>query len=157
MAPAAHPAVIPRRGIVVTAAVAAVVAAAACGASAPRQPPVPPVIALVPGPPSAYPAVEIRSGDRTAPVPVAQVAPLLVAREFAPTEPLSAYGLDRPVAQLRYVARSGPDVDVDLGATTFDHHFIYARRAGDPQVGLVAASVAAPMLAAVGVRLPAPT
>lgn len=123
-----------------------------CGGG--RRSPAPAVQRLVPGPPSAYTAIRVVTGERTAPVPgalAAEVAPLLVARVFTPTESPASYGLVAPVAHVVYVARGGGRIDVALGAATFDRHFLYARRTGQAAIALVAASVADQLLALIGV------
>jgi hypothetical protein len=117
------------------------------------------VVTLAAGPASAYTSIAVVVGDRSVPVPDAlrpQVAPLLGARAFTPDEPLSAYGLDRPAAHLRYVRSGGTAIDIAFGATTFDHHFVYAQRSGQAAVALVAASVADPLLVLAGVAVPSP-
>jgi hypothetical protein len=132
----------------------------ACSGPASTAAPPPPVVVLVPGPPSAYRSVTVVRGGIGVPVPAAlrpDVAPLVVARVFSAGATLAAFGLDRPSADLHYRRPDGSSVDVDLGGPTFDHHFVYARRTGQADVALVAASVADPLLALVGVSVPPPT
>lgn len=117
------------------------------------------MVALVPGPRAAYASVEVIAGERTSSVPatmLGDVAPLLVARVFRPSESPSAYGLSPPRALLRFRRAGGGSVDVAIGAPTFDAHFTYVQRTGEPVVGLLAASVAGPLLALVGIASPPP-
>jgi len=133
---------------------------AGCSGSAPPAPPLLAVVALVPGPPSAYANIAVVGAGQATPVPAAslpEVAPLLVARVFSPGGSLAPFGLGRPRAHLHYLRPDGTTVDVALGDPTFDRHFLYAQRAGAPTVALVAASVADPLLALVGVHVPPPT
>jgi hypothetical protein len=140
------------------AALVLVVAGGALAGCSGTTPPVvkpPPVAALVAGPASAYASVAVAGGDREAPVPASllgEVAPLLVARVFDPAESPGTFGLDHPRAHVVYRRQDGTTIDVALGALTFDDHFVYARRAGQPTVALVAASVADPLLALVGIE-----
>lgn len=136
-------------------------ALAGCGTSHQPAPPAPPAVpVLVPGPPAAYTSIDVTAGGRSVPVPAAiraDLAPLLVARVFPPGEPAAGYGLDHPLAHLTYRSADGTTIDVALGSPTFDRHFVYARRAGQANVALLASSVADPLLATVGVQIPGPT
>jgi hypothetical protein len=131
-----------------------------CSGSASSPPPPAAIVALVPGPASAYASIAVVGSGSPTPVPPAwrtDVAPLLVARVFSPGGSLAPFGLRQPRAYLHYRRSDGSTIDVALGDPTFDRHFVYARRAGAPTIALVAASVADPLLALVGVHVPPPT
>jgi hypothetical protein len=133
---------------------------AGCSGTTPPDTKASPVAALVAGPASAYASVVVAGGNRQAPVPPSlldEVAPLLVARVFDPAESPGTFGLDHPRAHVVYRRRDGTTIDVALGAPTFDRHFVYAQRSGQPTVALVAASVADRLLVLVGVDVSPPT
>jgi hypothetical protein len=117
------------------------------------------VVTLVAGPASTYVSIRIETGARAADLPASlrdQVAPLLAARAFDTTEAMASYGLQPPRAHLVYRRSDGTTVDVGLGSSTFDLHFVYARRIGDPRVAIVPTDVARPVLALVGVVVGSP-
>ncbi|GAC1516923.1 MAG: hypothetical protein NVS1B12_00050 [Acidimicrobiales bacterium] len=83
------------------------------------------------------------------------LAPLLAARTFAaPSDPAN-FGLDRPQLTLSYLRGGAVVVTVDIGASNFDGHGYYVRRAGDPRVFLVLRDVLVPVFREVGIT-PAP-
>jgi hypothetical protein len=124
-----------------------------------RAPATPQVPRVVPGPPSAYASIAISTPSQTAEVSrdlMAPLAPLLATRRLPAPGPPSEYGLDRPQARLLYRARDGRTTEVVIGAPNFDHHFLYARGLGSEAVFLVPADTLRPVLALVGIELPAP-
>jgi hypothetical protein len=91
------------------------------------------------------------SGDLMTPL-----APLLATRRLPAPGPPSEYGLDQPQARLLYQARDGRTIEVVIGAPNFDNHFLYARGPRSETVFLVPADTLRPVLALVGIQLPAP-
>ncbi len=99
-----------------------------------------------------------RSGHARVPAgQLAGIAPLRSDRALTDPEPPSSYGLDRPWATLDYVVAGGPTITIDLGSSDFDHHFVYAVRAGDPRIFLLPSGPLRPVLALVGVDVPPAT
>jgi len=127
----------------------------ACG----HTPGPPRVDRLVAEGPGAFAAISVvASTGREAAVPRGDwgtVAPLLAARRLTRPEPASSYGLDHPRARLVYRKVAGSEVDVDVGAPSFDGHLVYARLPGRAAVYLLAADALRPLLAMAGVGLPA--
>jgi hypothetical protein len=124
-----------------------------------RSAPAQDVVRVVPGPSSAYAGIVVSVQGRTAEVPNdlrSRLAPLLATRRLSSPGPPSDYGLDRPQAALIYRTRAGATVQVDIGATNFDHHFVYARRTGAGPFYLVPADTLRPILALAGLELPPP-
>lgn len=125
----------------------------ACGAPA-HQPSPPGVDLVVVGPVTSFERIEVSTADRTVILSgpdAAAVAPLTSARTFSATGPLSDYGLDHPLAVLRYVRAGSVAASVAIGAPNFDGHGYYAMRAGDPRVALVLTASVAPALRRVGI------
>jgi len=110
--------------------------------------------------PSALTGISVVAATgREAAVPAgewARVAPLVAARRLSRPEAPAAYGLDHPRARLVYRRRAGGELDVEVGADSFDGHLVYARRATEATVYLLAADTLRPYLALVGVALPPP-
>lgn len=131
--------------------------ASSCGSgSTPALPP-PPV--LVAGRPAQFDAVYVSAGDRQArlsPALVNGVAPLVAAKEFRPPEPLAEYGLAPARARLTYRPAGGAPTSLLVGGPTFDDHFIYVMYPGGQALYTVAAGQLDPVLALVGVVVPAP-
>jgi len=145
-----------RRAAAVT---AAALALCACGASGPGPPATsaPPV--AVPGPASAYTSVALTAGGHEADLDQSRwsaIAPLLAARSFRPPEPLSAYGLDPPVARIVYRRPAGSELTLDIGSADFDAHFVYVKVEGSESVFSVASAQLRPLLAVVGVSISVP-
>jgi hypothetical protein len=140
----------------------AVALAGACGsgstlASATARPR---VVALVAQDPAALVGVEVMAGTATVPVPsdqLAAIAPLMSDRALADPEAPASYGLQPPPAVLDYQAKDGSTIVVALGHADFDHHFLYAQRAGDPSIYLIPSSPLRPVLALVGIKISPPT
>jgi hypothetical protein len=102
----------------------------------------------------------VAATGREAAVPAGEwgrVAPLIAARRLARPEAPASYGLEHPQARLVYRRRVGGELDVEVGAGSFDGHLVYARRAGEATVYLLAADTLRPYLALVGVALPSPS
>jgi hypothetical protein len=152
----------PRAGLALAAGAVVLVACGGGGGKDHDRPAAPPtdVVTLVAGAPSTWADIRVVAGSRSAPVGAelaARVAPLRAARGLLPNEPLSAYGLDRPPARLEYRRRdASPVVAIQLGAPNFDNHFVYAARAGDRRVYLLANDAVGPVLALVGIDIGPP-
>jgi len=138
-------------------AVALAAVTASCGSgSAPALSP-PPV--LVAGRPGQFGSVTVSAGARQArlsPALVAGVVPLVAAKEFRPPEPLADYGLAPARARLTYRRAAGAPIVLLVGGPTFDDHFIYVMPPGGRLLYTVAAAQLDPVLALVGVMVPAP-
>ena len=148
-----------RRAGLVLAVVAALLLAAYLGAScgggddaAPPSPPARPD--LVTGAAADYGPITIRAGHREATVTGAirgEVVPLHTARVFEADEPLPEYGLDRPLARIRFLRRDGgAPVVLTVGAENFDGSAYYVQRQGDDAVYLVLDDQLDPALTLVG-------
>lgn len=81
--------------------------------------------------------------------------PLLAARTITDPEPLSAYGLDRPVAIIT-IDSGQSTLALLVGSANFDGTGYYVSRPGDRRVYLVLADAVRPLLDLVGLRPPAP-
>ena len=140
--------------------VSAIVLLVTAACSSPSRTSGSPVVVVVPGPVGAYASVTVVAGARQLTLTGDardRVVPLVGARSFTPSEPMSTYGLDQPQAVLTYRRVDGTGVELAVGGTTFDHHFVYVQRAGQATVALVAADRLGPALAEVGITLPPPT
>ena len=125
------------------------VALAACSASG-SQPTIGNEI-----PPDLVPAsaeqasVTVTRADRTTPVPadiLSHVVPFLVRRVFEPTEPLSSYGLDQPVARVDFAMPDGSTITLHVGGQDFDATAYFVQRDGDGRIWLVLTKSITPLL-----------
>jgi hypothetical protein len=106
-------------------------------------------------PPDLVPAsaeqasITVTRADQTMQVPaavVSEVVPFLVRRVFEPTEPLSSYGLDRPVARVDLAMPDGSTITLHVGGQDFDATAYFVQRNGDGRIWLVLTKSIAPLL-----------
>jgi hypothetical protein len=141
-------------------ALALLLVLAGCGGS---HAPAAPAVAfphIVEGPPTRFDEIDVTAGERKAVIPAAlrnHLLPLIAARVLPPTSSPALYGLDRPQGRLVYLQAQRPLAMVDLGGPDFDNRGVYATRPGDPHVYLLTADSIRPVLALVGVTVPAAT
>ena len=141
-------------------AVAVLAGTSACGGGNAPKPGGPPAVTVVPGPASRWASITVTAGDRSADVPPTMwrnLTPLLASRAFTEPDAPATYGLDRPIALLRWRAPDGATAEVTVGGPDFNHHLAYAAKPGERPVYLLAADALGPVLALVGVTLPEPT
>jgi len=146
----------PARAVAVVAAVAVVVG----GCHHTSRTRVDRPVTVVTASEAAGAGIVVVAAGRSAPVPAgvrAPLAPLVAARVLDHPEAPASYGLDHPQARLAYMVDSRQTAVVLVGASDFDHHFLYVDREGDRRVFLVPAVVLRPVLALVGVTVPEPS